>query len=51
VAGLKAKTRQGRLSHIDSGGRAVMVDVSQKNITARRAVAESFVKLSRATRG
>jgi cyclic pyranopterin phosphate synthase len=26
-----------------------MVDVSQKNITARRAVAESFVKLSRTT--
>ena len=39
----------GALSHIDAAGRAGMVDVTEKSITARRAVAESFVRLSRPT--
>ena len=37
------------LSHLDSTGRARMVDVSTKEVTARRAIAESFVRLSRKT--
>ncbi len=37
------------LSHVDRSGNARMVDVSEKAATARRAVAESFVALSRAT--
>jgi cyclic pyranopterin phosphate synthase len=38
-----------RQTHIDSAGNAKMVDVSEKPLTVRRAVAESFVRLSRAT--
>ncbi len=38
-----------RLSHINDSGHATMVDVSEKAVTQRRAVAESFVKLSRKT--
>lgn len=38
-----------RLTHIDAGGRARMVDVSGKQPSERRALAESFVRLSRAT--
>jgi cyclic pyranopterin phosphate synthase len=38
-----------RLSHIDSAGHARMVDVTDKPATHRRAVAESFVRLSRET--
>jgi cyclic pyranopterin monophosphate synthase len=38
-----------RLSHIDSSGRARMVDVSAKPASHRRAVAEAFVRLSRPT--
>jgi len=38
-----------RLSHVDDAGRARMVDVSAKEATLRRAVAESFVCLSRKT--
>jgi len=38
-----------RLSHIDSAGQAHMVDVTEKPSTRRRAVAESFVRLSRET--
>ena len=37
------------LSHVDPDGRARMVDVSGKPATARRAVAEGFVRLSAAT--
>lgn len=36
----------GPLSHLDAQGRARMVDVSDKAITAREAVAEGFVQLS-----
>ena len=32
-----------KLSHIDDKGQARMVDVSEKAITARRAVAEGFI--------
>ncbi|MBN1570451.1 MAG: cyclic pyranopterin monophosphate synthase MoaC [Acidobacteria bacterium] len=37
------------LTHIDAKGRARMVDVTEKAITSRRAVAESFLRLSRKT--
>jgi len=39
-----------RLTHLDSEGHARMVDVSEKPVTHRRAVAESFVRLLRGTR-
>jgi len=35
-----------KLTHIDESGRANMVDVSAKTITAREAVAEGFVRMS-----
>jgi cyclic pyranopterin phosphate synthase len=35
-----------RLTHIDESGRARMVDVSDKRVTAREAVAEGFVRMS-----
>ena len=35
-----------RLTHVDRSGRPRMVDVSDKPVTARRAVAEAFVALS-----
>jgi len=38
-----------KLTHLDDEGRARMVDVSEKAPTARRAVAESFIRLSRPT--
>jgi cyclic pyranopterin monophosphate synthase len=38
------------LSHIDEEGRARMVDVGGKEITARRAVAEAHVSMARQTR-
>jgi cyclic pyranopterin phosphate synthase len=38
--------RKQKLSHINSKGEAHMVDVSEKAVTSRRAVAESFVRLS-----
>jgi cyclic pyranopterin phosphate synthase len=37
------------LTHIDAEGKARMVDVSEKSPTARRAVAESYIRLSRPT--
>ncbi len=37
------------LSHIDSQGRAQMVDVGDKPVTAREAVAEGFITLQPAT--
>ena len=36
----------GELSHTDKKGNARMVDVSEKQLTTRRAVAEAFVRLS-----
>ena len=38
-----------QLSHLDSKGRARMVDVTKKTATSRRAVAEAFIRLSRQT--
>ena len=35
-----------RLTHIDETGRANMVDVSAKAVTAREAIAEGFVRMS-----
>jgi cyclic pyranopterin monophosphate synthase len=43
--------RKKGLSHIDRSGRARMVDISDKQFTARRATAEAFVRLSRPTMG
>lgn len=40
------KKLEKRLSHVDRAGRARMVDVSEKEATFRRAVAEAFVRLS-----
>ena len=38
-----------KLTHVDDKGRARMVDVSEKVPTFRRAMAESFIRLSSAT--
>lgn len=38
-----------KLSHINAAGQATMVDVSGKAASKRRAIAESFVRLSRKT--
>jgi len=40
-----------QLSHIDNEGRAVMVDTSEKGVTARRAVASAKVRMSSETVG
>ena len=39
----------GKLSHVDEGGRARMVDVGDKPATDRRAVARALVRMSPAT--
>ena len=39
----------GKLTHLDDHGRAKMVDVGHKPVTAREAVAEGFIVLQRAT--
>jgi cyclic pyranopterin phosphate synthase len=41
--------RTRKLSHVNAKGQARMVDVSNKPLTRRRAVAESFVRLSQDT--
>ena len=38
-----------RLTHVDRSGRPRMVDVTEKSVTARRAVAEAFVAVSAET--
>lgn len=38
-----------KLTHLDSKGRARMVDVSEKTTTSRRAIAASFIRLSKQT--
>jgi cyclic pyranopterin phosphate synthase len=45
----KIKKAPNKLTHLDSKGRARMVDVSNKGETSRRAIAESFIRLSRET--
>jgi len=42
--------QMGKLSHLDAEGRARMVDVSDKAVTAREAVAEGFVRMAVETR-
>jgi cyclic pyranopterin monophosphate synthase len=42
--------RKPALSHVDSAGRARMVDVSAKSPTARQAVAQGHIRLSAAAR-
>jgi cyclic pyranopterin phosphate synthase len=39
-------TKKGSLTHIDSGGAAAMVDVSEKGVTERVATAEGAVKMA-----
>jgi cyclic pyranopterin phosphate synthase len=43
------KNSDTKLTHLDSEGKARMVDVSAKPATSRRAVAESFIRLSKST--
>jgi cyclic pyranopterin monophosphate synthase len=38
-----------KLTHLDSSGRARMVDVTEKPVTSRHAIAESFIRLSSST--
>ena len=45
----RASASAGRLSHLDSRGRARMVDIALKPATERRAVAEARVRMSPAT--
>ena len=45
--GQEARKKQ-RLSHVDESGRARMVDVGEKPVTARRAVAEGTITMSKA---
>src|SRR6476660_493649 len=40
------RSERRRLTHVDRSGRPRMVDVSDKPVTARRAVAEAFVSMS-----
>ncbi len=46
---MKGQREATKLSHVDQSGLARMVDVSQKGVTTRRAVAESLLRLSRET--
>jgi cyclic pyranopterin monophosphate synthase len=46
---MPTKNQKHMLTHIDATGRARMVDVTEKATTSRRAVAESFIRLSRQT--
>ena len=46
----KRRMTSRRLSHYDGAGSPRMVDVSEKPLTARRAVAEALVKMSPRTR-
>lgn len=45
-----ARNKDARLTHLDDEGKARMVDVTDKPVTVRRAVAESFITLSPSTR-
>jgi cyclic pyranopterin phosphate synthase len=46
VTGGPPRSERRRLTHVDRSGRPRMVDVSAKEVTARRAAAEAFVSLS-----
>lgn len=41
------ETKQNAFTHVDESGSAVMVDVSGKNVTQRRAVATGRIRMSR----
>jgi cyclic pyranopterin phosphate synthase len=41
----------GKLSHLDESGKARMVDISQKDVTTRRAVATGKITISAETQG
>src|SRR5438874_403468 len=43
------REKPAKLSHVDEGGRAQMVDVSAKPVSLREAVAEGFISLAPAT--
>jgi cyclic pyranopterin phosphate synthase len=43
------KSSEAKLTHLDSAGKARMVDVTEKPVTTRIAKAESFIRLSRKT--
>ncbi len=43
------RANMAKLTHVDSKGRARMVDVSEKTASSRRAIAESFIRLSKQT--
>lgn len=45
-----ARNKDAGLTHLDDEGKARMVDVTDKPVTVRRAVAESFITLSPSTR-
>lgn len=44
----EVKKPSSSLTHIDAQGKATMVDIGQKEVTVRRAVAEGFVRVSEA---
>jgi len=46
---MATKKESKKLTHMDSKGQARMVDVSAKEATSRRAIAEAFIRLSRDT--
>ena len=48
---MATKKTDPKLTHLDSQGKARMVDVTEKPVTSRRAVAESFIRLSKNTLG
>ena len=48
AGGRAAAARRGRLSHVDARGRVVMVDVGDKPVTDREAVARGSIAMSRA---
>ncbi len=48
---MTGKKVSNKLTHLDDQGRARMVDVSEKSDTSRRAIAESYIRISAATMG
>jgi cyclic pyranopterin phosphate synthase len=46
---MATKNSDSKLTHLDSEGKARMVDVTDKSATSRRAVAESCIRLSKKT--
>ncbi len=46
---MRNNKQEGKLTHVDSQGNANMVDVGNKNILFRKAVASGFIRMSEAT--